>query len=446
MGNLLSFKGGIHPLPKLHHGKFLTDKCPVEAMPPGATLSISCAQHIGAPSNPCVAVGDKVKMGQVIAEAGGFVSVPTHSSVSGTVKAIVKHPNVMGREVTHIVIENDFQDERDESIAPKDYTTMTPEEIRNVIRDAGCVGQGGAGFPTHVKLTLSPDAKVDSVVVNAAECEPFLTADHRLMVESPESVVGGLKIIMAAVSVHNGYIGVEVNKPDAIEALNKVNDSSEIKVCSLQVKYPQGSEKQLVDAVLGRQVPSGKLPAAAGVVIVNATTCASVYRAFTEGMPVIERIATVTGYVNEPKNLMVRVGTTVQDMIDYCGGVKDDAIELVSGGPMMGLTMADTSITTTKTTSGILAVGPEYTYAKKLSNCIHCGRCVNACPIHLLPCYISASAEQYDFEKAQKYNALDCISCGSCSYVCPARRDLAQAIKLAKDQIAAINRKKQQAK
>ncbi len=437
MGRNLTFKGGIHPLSKLRQGKLQTERLAIEVMPPPAVVSIPCAQHVGAPATPIVKVGDYVKKGQKIAEANGFISVPVHASVSGTVIEIREKPNKISKNVTNIVIQNDFAEAVSEEVTPKgDLADLSPEEIKNIIREAGNVGLGGAGFPTHVKLSPPADKPVGTVIINGAECEPFLTADHRIMLENPEGVIFGLKALMKALDVQLGYIAVEDNKMDAVEALGKALDTNAIRVKVLETKYPQGSEKQLIDAITGKQVPSGGLPMDVGVVVVNAASACAIAAAIRTGMPIIDRVVTVTGHIENPKNLLARIGTPISEVLDYCGGMKDGVKRLIAGGPMMGVPLDHINGVITKTTSGLLALGEDHIQNIKKSNCIHCGRCASVCPMHLMPMYISASAENYDWDKAEKYHAPDCMGCGCCSYICPANRPLAQSIRVAKDEIA----------
>lgn len=442
MGRNLTFKGGVHPLPKLHHGKLQTEKCPIEVMPAPGVVSIPCAQHVGAPAKPIVQVGDFVKMGQRIAEPTGFVSVPVHASVSGKVIEIKDKPNKICKDVTNIIIENDFQDTLSEEVVPKgDLESLSPEEIKQIVLNAGNVGLGGAGFPTHVKLYPPEDKPINTVIVNGAECEPFLTADHRVMLEHPDEVILGLKAVMKALNVQLGYIAVEDNKPDAIQALNRALNTNTIRVKVLETKYPQGSEKQLIDSILGKQVPSGGLPMDVGVVVVNASSARAIAVAIKTGMPIIDRVVTVTGLVNQPKNILARIGTPIKDVIEFAGGFKDGVKRLIAGGPMMGVPLDHIEGVITKSTSGLLALGEEHIQNHKKSNCIHCGRCAAVCPMRLMPMYISAASDNYQWDKAEYYHALDCMGCGSCSFICPANRHLAQSIRVAKDEILAARRK-----
>ncbi len=431
-----TFKGGVHPLPGLHHGKKFTEHKAIEVLPAPKIVSIPCAQHIGAPANPIVKPGDEVKMGQRIAEPTGFVSVPAHASVSGKVLEVKQKKNKVAQFVTNIVIENDFNDEISPELVPhKGTDEMSAKEIRDMLLNCGNVGLGGAGFPTHVKFAVPEGKSIKEIIVNAAECEPFLTADHRLMLEDPQAVIYGLKALLKAGDAQMGYIAIEDNKPDAIAAIKKANDTDKIVVCALETKYPQGSEKQLIEAVTCKQVPSGGLPLDVGVVVVNVGSVAAVATEIKTGMPLIERIVTVTGAFSEPKNIRARLGTPIKELIEFCGGLGEDVKRIVAGGPMMGVTLDHIEGVVTKTTSGILALTDAMIQPKEDSNCIRCGRCTRACPMHLQPLHISAAADMYDFDKAEKYFAMDCMGCGCCSYVCPANRYLAQSIRMAKDGI-----------
>lgn len=438
---LLTFKGGIHP----PYRKEYSNQKPIERAENPKIVYIPLQQHIGAPSKPIVEVGDLVKVGQKIGEQQGFVSCNVHSSVSGKVIAIKEH-EVAGGTGTCIIVENDFKEERHESVKPKGVLAdLSKEEIVGIIKEAGIVGMGGATFPTHIKLSPPPDKKIDTVILNGAECEPYLTADDRLMVENPEEVVFGLKVFMKALNVSKGYIGIEVNKPEAIEAIKKASEPySDIEVVSLEIKYPQGAEKQLIYACTGREVPSGGLPMDAGAVVNNVGTAAQVSKTIKTGMPLIERITTVTGScINEPKNLITKVGTIVSEIIDQCGGFKENKNvgKVIMGGPMMGIAQYTIDIPTNKGTSGILCLDESESRTPKPQNCLRCGKCLSVCPAFLQPLYISAYSLKNDFENAQNHRALDCIECGSCSFVCPASRPLLQSIRNAKREIIANKRK-----
>jgi len=440
-----TFKGGVHPLHNIHEGKNITKDCEIIEIAPPETVSIPMSQHVGAPAKPIVKEGQKVKMGQVIGEAQGFVSVPAHSSVSGTVKKVGVIPNINGKPVEAVIIENDFQDKQ-AYLKPCNYESMEPKDIVGRIRDAGIVGMGGAAFPTHVKLSPPPEKNVDLLIINGAECEPFLTADHRMMLEHSHSIINGIKIIMKALGVRKAIIGIEDNKPDAYIKLNEALDIHSIKVEKIETKYPQGSEKQLIDVLTGRIVPSGGLPMDVGVVVSNVSTAAAVSNAFMYGEPLIRRVVTATGALVKPGNFMVRIGASTQYVIDSAGGYSSPPVKIISGGPMMGLPVPTTDCVITKGYSGVLVLDSTYAKKEKRGNCIRCGRCLDACPIYLYPTVISEAAEGEAFEKAEEFNAMDCISCGSCSYVCPAKIPIAQNIKFAKEQIMILRLKEKHQK
>lgn len=428
-----TFRGGIHPA----HNKHYTEHKAIEIADAPETVVIPLHQHIGAPCNSLVKPGDTVKMGQKIGQPQGYVSAPVHSSVSGKVKAISPFPHPLGGNVMSVMIENDGLDTLDETVLQKDYETMTPGQIRDAIFDFGIVGMGGAAFPTHVKLSPPPEKKIDMVILNGAECEPYLTADHRLMLEKPEEIVKGLRIIMKVLGVNNAYIGIEDNKSNALEALkNIIKTDGNIKVVSLKTKYPQGAEKQLIDAITGRKVPSAGLPMDIGVVVNNVGTAAAISMSFNSGMPLIERIVTVSGSgVKEPKNLRVRIGTPFSKVIEQCGGMVDEPAKVISGGPMMGLAQYSMDVPVIKGTSGILVLTRKEAETPEESPCIRCGKCVEVCPINLVPLTLSAFSLNGDYEACSNYHALDCIECGSCSYICPAKRPLLQSIRVAKSEV-----------
>ncbi|TCO79997.1 electron transport complex subunit RsxC [Marinisporobacter balticus] len=439
--NFLSFRGGVHP----PHYKEATENLKVEKAKDPSIVAISLQQHIGAPCEALVKVGDKVKVGQKIGEAKAFVSAPIHSSVSGVVKQIktMKVPIPAG-EAQCIVIESDGLNEIHESVIPKgDLESLSGKEILTIIKEAGMVGMGGATFPTHVKLSPPPDAKIDTIILNGAECEPYLTADHRLMLEDPESIIYGLKAMMKVVNVSKAYIGIENNKPDAIESMLKAaQKESTIEVVGLQTKYPQGAEKQLIYACTKREVPSGGLPSAAGVIVNNVATASAISNAIKTGMPLIERICTVTGKgIKEPKNLLIKVGTPTKEIIEQCGGYNGNIGKIIMGGPMMGLAQYTDELQAIKGTSGILVFTPEEAKLPETKACIRCGKCVEICPAFLQPLYISAYSLNDMHDTAEKYHALDCIECGSCSFICPSKRPLLQSIRVSKREIVAKKRK-----
>ncbi len=438
----LTFKGGTHP----PHSKKATENLPIEKANDPKIVVIPMQQHIGAPCEPIVQVGDEVKVGQKIGEAKGFVSSPVHSSVSGKVVAVEPRLYSGGMAVPCVVIESDMQYSVSPEVKPKgDIASLSADDIKSIIKEAGIVGMGGATFPTHVKLAPPPDKKVDTVILNGAECEPYLTSDHRLMLEYPEDVVLGLQALMKALGVEKGYIGIETNKPDAIEKVYEAAKGIDgIEVVALKTKYPQGAEKQLIYACTKREVPSGGLPADAGVVVNNVGTAAAVAKAIKTGMPLVERIVTITGAgVNQPKNLMVRIGTSFREIIEQCGGLKGKVGKVIAGGPMMGITQFSLDIPAIKGTSGILVLSEEEAKLPEPSNCIRCGKCVEVCPINLMPVNISTCSLADKHEQAEALNALDCIECGSCSFVCPAKRPLVDSIRVSKREIMARRRKAQ---
>ncbi|KXG77076.1 electron transport complex subunit RsxC [Thermotalea metallivorans] len=435
----LSFRGGVHP----PHFKEATARLKVEKAKEPQIVTIPLQQHIGAPCEPIVKVGDKVKVGQKIGEATGFVSVPVHSSVSGEVKQVTRLLTPTG-ETTCVVIESDGLNTVHENVVPKgDIGSLSGKEILDIIKEAGIVGMGGAAFPTHVKLSPPPEKKIETVILNGAECEPYLTADHRLMLENPGDIVYGLKAMMKVLNVSKAYIGIEDNKPDAIENMKKaVEKEKGIEVVGLHTKYPQGAEKQLIYACTKKEVPSGGLPMDVGVVVNNVGTAAAIATAIKTGMPLIERIATITGKgVKEPKNLLVKIGTSFKEIIEQCGGYNGNPGKIIMGGPMMGLAQYTDEIPVVKGTSGILVLTPEEARLPEPKPCIRCGKCVEICPAFLQPLYISAYALQNMHETAEKYNALDCIECGSCSFICPSKRPLLQSIRVSKREIIAKKRK-----
>ena len=453
------FKGGVHP----PDNKKATAALPVQDARLPERVVIPLAQHIGAPAQPLVKVGDVVKKGQKIGEAQGAVSVPVHASVSGKVIAVGGFPSPMGTDAQAVVIESDGLDEWDEGLTGhEDYMSMSPDVIKEIIKEAGIVGMGGATFPTHIKLSPPKEKKIKYAILNGAECEPYLTSDSRLMEENAEAVIEGLKIIMSVLRVTEGFVGIEANKPAAIRCMTEeagkvacelvmetYYDRSGleldvpkgcrmgVKVVPLEVKYPQGSEKQLIKAVTGLEVPPGFLPMDVGAVVQNVATAAAIYEAVRFGRPLIERIVTVTGPgVKEPKNLRVRVGTLFADLIEQCGGLSDDASKVIMGGPMMGVAQADLMVPVIKGTSGVVVMTGKDARAVDFGPCIRCGRCIDVCPMGLNPSVIGQLIEKGKFEEAKEYGVMDCFECGSCSFVCPSNRPMVQFAKWAKREIA----------
>lgn len=437
----LTFKGGIHT----KDGKELTkDKKIIDLLPSSPELIYPLSQHIGAPAVPIVAVGDQVLRGQKIAEADGFVSSPIYSSVSGKVKAIEKRRNVQGVMTPSIVIENDDLYTEAERIPVGPISEMTKEEVIAIIREAGIIGMGGAGFPTHVKLSPKDPGKIHYVIANCAECEPYLTSDYRRMIEEPEKLVAGLKIILCLFEHAKGILAVEDNKPDCIRILKDLClDEPRISVKVLKTKYPQGSERQLIYATTQRAINSSMLPADAGCIVNNVDTIVAVYHAVIEGRPLMERIVTVTGdAIKYPQNYRVYTGTSYNDLIEAAGGFKDTPQKVISGGPMMGFAIFDTHVPVTKSSSAITAFLRDPVSETKAGACINCGRCVEVCPSRLIPSKLADIAEHYDEEKFTGLNGLECVECGCCSYICPAKRHLTQEIKMMRQTVLANRRKK----
>lgn len=435
-----TFNGGIHP----PYNKELTKNKPIKETVLPSKVILPMGMHVGAPCEPLVKVGDMVKKGQKIGDSKAFVSVPVHASISGKVIAVEPRLWPGGGLMMSVVIESDGKDDVYEDInPPKPLDKLTPEEIKSIIREAGMAGLGGAGFPTHVKLAVPPEKNIDTIIVNAAECEPYITADHRLLLEHPEDVVLGLKAIMKAVNVNKGIIAIEDNKIDALDGINRAIAGSEgIQVIILATKYPQGGEKQLIQAVTDREVPSGGLPMDVGVIVNNAGTCAAIAKVLKTGMPLIERITTVTGSgINEPSNLLIRIGTPLIDIIEQCGGFKGTPGKVLMGGPMMGLAQSTLDVPAIKGTSGILVLEKSDVKLFEPSTCINCARCVDACPINLLPTKLAKFSEKGRWKDAEDYHAMDCIECGCCAYVCPAHIPLTQHIRIAKNTITALRKK-----
>ena len=436
---LLTFKGGIHP----NDGKSLAkDKAIVTVMPKG-DLIYPLSQHIGAPASPIVSVGDHVLKGQKIAEAGGFVSAPIHASVSGTVKAIEPHFNPTGSKLNCIVVENDGEYQEVQYAPVKPLDELTKEEILNLISEAGIVGMGGEGFPTKVKLSPKEPEKIEYVIANCAECEPYITADYRRMLENPEELISGMKVVLKLFDNAKGIFGVEDNKPDCIAKLKELTkDEPRMEVLALKTKYPQGAERQLIFATTGRAINSSMLPADAGCVVDNVETLIGIHHAVIDGRPVIERIVTVSGDgVKEPGNFKVLFGTNQRELVEAAGGFLGEPEKVISGGPMMGFAMFTLDTPITKTSSSILCLTKDEVAANEPSACINCGRCVEVCPSRIIPSRLADFAEHHNEEAFTKWEGLECVECGSCSYVCPAKRQLKQAIGSMR-KIALANRRK----
>ena len=409
--------------------KSLAKGAPIEIMPPPAKVAINTAQSLGRPAVPCVQVGDTVKTGQLIARADGAVSSDVFASISGTVKEIAQIGTETGVEGQFIVIETDGRDEK-QYLPP--LTSPSAKDIHARIKDAGIVGMGGAGFPSAVKL--NPPCPVDTLIINGTECEPYLTCDYRLMLERTDEIVRGAGYIAKALGVSNVIIGIERNKPDCIEVFEKYDG---IKVVALKKIYPMGGEKQLIYCATGRKVVAGKLPADAGVIVLNVASCFASCEAIEQGKPLYERVMTVSGKsVKQPKNLLVRVGTPVADIVEYCGGENSAPKKVVLGGPMTGIALKDYSSYTKKTTSAVLLLSEKEAAAEQPTPCLNCGLCADRCPMHLMPMNTAFYSSAGDFETAAKMGGTPyCIECGVCEYVCPAKRPLIQAIRKTKAEL-----------
>ena len=420
-----------------------TAGCATEVMPIPDVVKISMSQHIGAPAKPVVNVGDYVLTGQLIGEASGFISANVHSSVSGKVKAIEPRMLVNGSKATCIIIENDGKFDEVEFEKPKSLEELSKEEIVELVKKAGIVGMGGAGFPTNVKLSPKEPDKIDYVIVNGAECEPYLTSDYRRLIEEPEVVIVGLKVMLKLFDNAKGIIAVEDNKLDAIAKLKElVKSEDRIEIKTLYTKYPQGAERMLINAVTGRKINSSMLPADAGCVVDNVDTVFAIKSAVIDGRPLIKRVITVTGdAINEPHNFLVRTGTNHSELIDAAGGFKEEPEKIISGGPMMGMAISTIDVPVTKTSSALLCYVKDPLSKVKETNCINCGRCVSVCPGRIIPTRLAEFSEHGDMENFVKYNGLECCECGCCSYICPAKRNLTQAIKSMRKQVLASKKK-----
>ncbi len=429
-----AFFGGIHP----HDKKAATNKKPVETLPPPAQVVIPMSMHIGAPCTPCVAVGDHVAVGQKIGEATAAVSSPIHASVSGTVTAVEPRPHFSGVSVMSVVIENDFNDTPFEGLkGVENPDRLTGEELANIVKEAGIVGMGGATFPTHIKIAGGV-GKVDTVIINAAECEPYITSDHRLLLESPDEVIGGAKILARVFGVDRVYIGIEANKQNAAQLLQVkiAEEKAPIVVEVLHTRYPQGAEKQLIQSITGRQVPSGTLPASVGCAVFNVVSTAAIYRAVMYGAPVTHRIVTVSGSgVMDPKNLYCPIGTPISELLGACGGVNKNTFKILMGGPMMGNAQYDMSVPVGKGTNAILAFCEKEDKCNEEPACIRCGKCMSVCPMRLQPVFMYQYEHAGMLEELEKAHVMDCMECGACSYTCPGRLHLVQTFRTGKQKI-----------
>ena len=426
-----SFYGGIHPKDR----KDLAREQAIVAFPPPATVVIPMSQHIGAPCKPLVSKGDHVDLGQKIGDGPGLCA-PVHASVSGTVQAVEARPHPNGTTVLSVVIANDFQETVSPEVRPRaDLSGLSAGNLMDIIREAGIVGMGGATFPTHVKLS-SGIGKVDTIIVNASECEPYITADERLLREQPDRVLRGLEVLMEILDQKQAVIGMEDNKPAAAAAVEAaLLRHPGIRLQLLKDRYPQGAEKQLIQALTGCQVPPGGLPASVGCAVFNAATCAAVGDAVWDGMPLVKRVVTVSGdIVMEPRNLLVPIGTPFSDMVE-AAGFRQNPYKVLSGGPMMGVAQFDLAVPVTKGTNAVTVLGEENRYMAAQPHCIRCGKCISVCPMHLMPLYLYSAERRGALETLKRQNVLDCVECGSCAYTCPGCLPLVHSIRTAKQKL-----------
>ena len=422
---LEGYYGGVHPV----EGKELAEHQALVRFPEPKTVVIPLSQHLGAPANAIVEVGDTVKVGQKIGEAAGFISAPVHSSVSGKVIAIEERPHAVAGKAMAVVIESDGKNTVHESVQPHDLDKLTPDEIIEIVKEAGIVGMGGAGFPTSVKM--KPNKPIDAILLNGCECEPYLTADHRVMLEFADEIIFGLKAMLKAVGAPKGIIVIEDNKPDAIELMrSKVADIEEMEVVVAKTKYPQGAEKMLIKRVLGKQVPRGGLPADVGCVVANISTVKAIADAVKTGMPLVERVISVTGdHIAKPGNFIAKIGTNIQDLVDACGGITGENVTIKAGGPMMGFVQNSLNIPVMKGSNGIIAIDSD---PSKEVECIKCGRCVDVCPMELKPLYFSKYFGESNWEGCKEQNIMDCLECRCCEFICSSKIPLVSKIKAGK--------------
>jgi electron transport complex protein RnfC len=436
-----TFRGGVHP----KEYKELTENLAFEYFPAGDEIILPLSQHLGKEAKPLVKKGDDVILGQLVAQADGFISANIHSSVTGKVLSIGKEITPIGFPKDSIVIKASENSVDKKFTFPElDPDSVAPEEIRQRVADAGIVGQGGAAFPTYVKLTPPKDKVIDVVIINGCECEPYLTRDYRLMLEYPDQLISGLKLIMKALGVKKGIIGIEDNKPEAIKILShKIKYEESLGVISLQTKYPQGAEKMLIKAVTGREVPPGKLPLDVGVVIQNVGTAIAIHDAVVNGKPLTKAALTVSGLgIRNPKNLFVPVGTPIQNVIDFCGGVTEDAVKIIVGGPMMGIAQFDLQAPVMKATSGILVLTKKEVSENDETPCLRCGQCVDACPLNLMPTRLARLSQLKRFEDAEGIGITVCMECGTCAFTCPANIPLVQWIRLGKQKVLQMQKER----
>lgn len=434
MGTHSTFRHGVHP-PEL---KELTAAVPSRRMPFPSEIVLPVRQHAGKPAQVVVKAGDRVERGDVVATADGFMSSPVHASAAGTVRSIEwwPHPDGTSTPAVRIDVEAHSAQVPRRRLVP-DWEGLTPPQIVQAVQDAGVVGLGGAAFPTHVKLVQPKDGRVHTILLNGCECEPYLTTDHRVMVEQPERVLLGLRIMMRALGVTKAVIGIERNKPDAVEAVTKALPGDlDVRVEALTVKYPQGAEKMLVESVLGVEVPSGKLPSAVGALVQNVASAATIAEVFETGLPLVERVVTVTGRgIARPGNFVVPVGTKLRDVIGHCGGFTPDAREIVFGGPMMGQSQGNLDVPLTKGTTGVVVLAADEVVSHESHACIRCGRCLEACPVYLNPSLLGRLAKKDRWSDMEAHRLWDCMVCGSCSYVCPSNIPLSQLFGAAKTMV-----------
>jgi H+/Na+-translocating ferredoxin:NAD+ oxidoreductase subunit C len=435
IGKQLTFRNGVHP----EEYKELSENCAIERMPFVEEYTLPLGQHIGAPSIAIVSKGEVVKRGQKIAKPAGFVSVALHSPVDGTVSDIDIFPHPNGQVVPCIKIKTDpFSTQVMEEAPPFNLDEIDQKEFISAVQDAGIVGLGGAAFPAHVKFSIPKDKVCKYIMLNGCECEPFLTADHRVMVEQADEMIDGLNILNRFVKAEKAYIAIESNKPDAIQILREkaAENDFPIEVSALKVKYPQGAEKMMISSILGKEVPSGKLPLDLEILVTNVGTITMLSDYFRKGKPLIERVVTVTGpAIQRPANIMVPIGTPMQDVVELCGGIKEDAARILLGGPMMGMVQKSLDVPVIKGTGGILVLSGDEVQEQETYSCIRCSKCVDACPIFLNPSMMGLLAKKGLWEEMLDYNVMDCFECACCSYVCPSNIPLVQSFRVAKGMI-----------
>lgn len=435
----LTFMGGVH----MEDYKSLSNGAELKILSAPEEVTMVLSQHIGKPAKALVKKGDRVLLGQKIAEADGFVSAPVHASAAGEVKAVIDYRTAVGSKVKAIVIKNDFSDELGYETVDRSGEDLSSEEIIKYIQDAGIVGMGGAGFPTHVKLSPPKDSSFEYLVMNGAECEPYLTCDEYLMRNMPEKLIRGLELAMKASKAKQAFIAIEDNKPMAIEAMQKaLANRTDINLAVMKTKYPQGDERRIVDAVLGKKIAPGAIPASVGAVIINTATANAIVDAVDYGKPLYERVVTVTGHaVNEPGNFVARIGSRIIDLVEQAGGYAEEPGKIIFGGPMMGVSQYSDQLVTDKRNNGVLVMTRAEAGPRPISPCIRCGRCVEVCPVFLEPLYIATASKKEKFDIAESYHINNCIECGSCTYICPANRPLMELIKFGKAQIRSMAKK-----